>query len=129
MLTSQHSALSSILQVLANHPALVVDHAQAYAGLLASETQAVGKHYQRQTVLLAVAIASLCVGAVLIGVAWMLFASGTPAWAVLTAPLPALLVGAWCLYKAREPSPSVPFDELKRQWAADWAILQETLAS
>ncbi len=86
------------------------------------------QRFKRQTILLVVAIASLCVGAVLMGVAWMLFATGTPLWAVLSAPLPALLVGGGCLLMASQPMPDSFFAELKRQWAADLAMMQETLA-
>jgi hypothetical protein len=120
--------MGTLLQVLASHPGLVVDHAQAYAGLIASETQIAAQQLKRQAILWVVALASLCVSAVLVGVAWMLFALGTPLWALLSAPLPALLVGGVCLHMARQPLPSSPFAELKRQWAADLALLQETPA-
>jgi hypothetical protein len=120
--------MGTLLQVLTNHPGLVMDHAQAYAGLLASETQTAVKQLRRQAILTVVAIASLCVGAVLVGVAWMLFALGTPLWALVSAPLPALLVGGVCLQMARQPLPGAPFADLKRQWAADIAMFQENPA-
>ena len=121
-------ALGTFLQLLASHPSLVVNHTQAYAELLAGEAEIAARRCARQTILLLVALASLCVGTVLAGVAWMLFATGTPLWALLSAPLPAFLVGGVCLLMARQPMPSAPFAELKRQWATDLAMLQETLA-
>ena len=124
----QLPAFGAILQLLASHPGLVANHAQAYAGLLASEAEIAARRCRRQTILLVVALGSLCVGAVLAGVAWMLFATGTPLWALLSAPLPAFLLGGVCLLMARQPMPSVPFAELRRQWATDLAMLQETLA-
>ena len=128
MSSTPPTAMGTLLQVLTNHPGLVMDHAQAYAGLLASETQTAVKQLKRQAILTVVAIASLCVGAVLVGVAWMLFALGTPLWALVSAPLPALLVGGVCLQMARQPLPGAPFADLKRQWAADIAMFQENPA-
>lgn len=127
MPSQQSPALVAMLQLLASHPGLLVDHAQAYAGLLASEAQIAALRCKRQTILLVVAIASFCVAAVLLGVAWMLFALGTPLWALLSAPLPALLVGGGCLLMASRPMPAPPFSEIKRQWADDLAMLQETM--
>ncbi len=123
-----------LLQLIATQPQLLADHAEAYAELMASEVGAVSAAWKRRAVLNAVALSCLAVAAILAGVALMLWAV-IPAtqlqapWALIATPLPPAAAALWCLMAARSQGDGGAFENLRRQLAADMAMLREVSAS
>jgi hypothetical protein len=123
-----------LLDLLANRPQLLADHAQAYGELMASEVGAASSAFARRTVLAGVAVILLAVAAVLVGVAVMLRAvmpvnmMGAP-WALAAVPLVPLAGGVVCLVAARLGSLRNPFERIWWQLKADVAMLREATQS
>ncbi len=123
-----------LLQLIATQPQLLADHAEAYAELMAEEIDGVSAAWKRRAVLNAVALCSLTAAAILAGVALMLWAVIPSAdlqapWALIAAPLPPVAAGLWCLMAARRLGEGRAFENLRRQLAADMAMLREVAAS
>jgi hypothetical protein len=120
--------LQPLLRLVTTHPQLVVDHLEAYAGLLDEETGAALSTLKRRTVLGVVALVLMSVGAVLGGVALMLWAvMPTPSdrlWWVLAVVPAAPIAGALACLAFRGPG-GKPFADLRKQLAADWAMFRE----
>ncbi len=119
-----------LLHLVASQPQLLADHAAAYAELVAAEAVTVSAHWQRRLLLGAVAVFCLLVGAILAGVALMLWAVLPTAqilapWALLVAPLLPLALAIVCLLAARAPGVGIAFENLRRQMKADMAMLRE----
>ena len=116
------------VRLVATQPELLGDHAQAYAELLASELGSAGGRIKRQLLLAAVAVCGIGVGAVLTGVALMLWAvvpvtPATASWALIVVPLPPFLLALGCLLAARRQNQERVFGNLRRQFAADLAMM------
>jgi hypothetical protein len=126
--------LHPVLHLIASHPNLVADHAEAYADLLGEEFGAASLRWKRRALLGAVALCALGVGAVLAGVALMLWAVVPPEnmnapWALIVAPLVPLLTGAACAAAARAQEGPGAFENMRRQLREDVAMLREASAS
>jgi len=123
-----------LLHLIASHPNLLADHAEAYADLLGEEFSAASVRWKRRALLSAVALCTLGVGAVLAGVALMLWAVVPPEnlhapWALIAAPLVPLVVAAGCAAAARAPAGPGAFENMRRQLREDVAMLREASAS
>lgn len=122
-----------LLRLAATQPQLLADHAQAYAGLLGEELEQTAATYKRRLLFGAAALGLGIVAVGLAGTSWMLWAV-TPAanlhapWALLAAPGVAALIAAICALAGRVP-PDDAFADLKRQLAADLALLREVGAA
>lgn len=120
--------------LIATRPQLLADHAEAYAELVAAELGHVSVAWRRRALLYAVTLCSLAVGAVLAGVALMLWAV-TPApsmqapWALIVAPLLPMVVAAGCLLAVRSGGDASGFDNIRQQMRADLAMLREASTS
>ena len=118
-----------LFSLLATRPQLLVDHAQAYAGLFHEEFSQSLNAWRRWALLQAVALCSLGVAAVLGGVAVMLWAV-TPVllvqaqWILWATPLMPLTVAIVCTWMASRQSPTDAFEKLGRQLGADMAMLR-----
>jgi hypothetical protein len=118
------------LRLVSTRPELLGDHAQAYAELFASEVSSAGARFKRQVLLAGLGLCGIGVGAVLAGVALMLWAV-TPAtqaplfWVLACVPLPPLALAIACLLAARRDGQEEPFGQLRRQAAADMALFRE----
>jgi uncharacterized membrane protein YqjE len=125
-----HAFFQPFLRLVSSRPELLGDHAQAYAELFASELGSAGASFKRRALLTGLGICGLGVGAVLAGVALMLWAvmpaNQAPAlWALLVVPLPPFVLALGCLLAARRRNPEQPFGQLRRQAAADMAMLRQ----
>lgn len=123
-----------LLHLIATQPNLLADHAEAYADLVGEELGHASAQWKRRALLSAVALCCLGVGAVLVGVALMLWAVIPPEnmnapWALIVAPLVPLVAAAVCAANARSvPEPSA-FDNIRKQLREDVAMLREASAS
>lgn len=123
-----------LLDLIANRPQLLADHAQAYGELMASEVGAVSNALVRRAVLGVLGALLLAVALVLGGVALMLQAAlpagamGAP-WVLLVVPLVPLAAGAVCLVVARMGALRNPFDKIWWQVKADIALFREATHS
>lgn len=119
-----------LLRLVSTRPELLGDHAQAYAELFASEVSSAGASLKRQVLLTGLGLCGIGVGAVLVGVALMLWAV-TPAahapllWVLVCVPLPPILLAVACLVAAHWPGREEAFGQLRRQAAADMALFRE----
>ncbi|NDP40045.1 MAG: hypothetical protein GZ093_15050 [Rhodoferax sp.] len=120
--------------LIATRPQLLADHAEAYAELVATEVGHVSTTWKRRALLYAVALGCLAVGAVLAGVALMLWAvipvaSMHAPWVLFAAPVVPMVLALWCLLAARSPGDSSGFDTIRQQMKADLAMLREASTS
>ena len=125
-----HPLFHPIVRLLTARPELVADHAEAYAELFASELGSAGESLKRQALLGALAICGLGVGLVLAGVAVMLWVvvpmpQRQMAWVLLAVPLVPLAISAVCLLAAQRQAHLKPFTHIRRQMAADMAMVRE----
>ena len=122
-----------LLRLIASHPALISDHAQAYAALLGEDLGKTTAVFKRRA---AFGVAAVCLGAVALllgGIALMLWAVSPPAavhapWALLAAPLVPAVLALGCGLASGRPAEQ-PFDNLKQQFAADLRMLREVGAA
>ena len=120
--------------LIATRPQLLADHAEAYAELAAAEVAQVSATWKRRSLLYALALCCLAVGAVLAGVALMLWAV-TPAasmhapWALIAAPAVPVALALWCLLAVRSQAKASGFDNIRQQMKADLAMLREASTS
>jgi uncharacterized membrane protein YqjE len=119
-----------LLRLVTNQPQLLAEHAEAYADLIGEELSTASAMWKRQALLGAVALCGLGVGAVLAGVALMLWAVIPPAdiqapWALIVAPLLPLLAAAGCALAARSQAETGLFGAMRQQVKADVAMLRE----
>jgi len=119
-----------LLDLIANRPQLLADHAQAYGELMASEVGAVSNALARRLVLTVVGVILFAAAVGLGGVAVMLRAAipvnVMPApWLLLVVPLAPLAAGAVCLVMARLGVLRNPFDKIWWQLKADVAMFRE----
>ena len=118
-----------LLRLIATKPQLFTDHAEAYAGLVGEEWGKTTAQWKQRALLNAIALCLAGVAVILAGVALMLWAVIPRAdiqapWALVAAPaLPA--VGALVSVLAGRRRTSEAFADLKRQVAADLAMLRE----
>jgi hypothetical protein len=126
--------LHPLLHLLATRPQLMADHVEAYGALAAAEVARVSGAWRRRALLLALALSSLAVAAVLAGVAVLLWATlpmaqmPTP-WALVAVPLLPLALGMACGVAAGRDGDDPAFVQLRQQLGADLAMLREASAS
>jgi hypothetical protein len=120
----------ALFHLIATRPQLLLDHAQAYAELANADLDEVTGAWRRRVRLVAGALCSGCVAAVLAGVALMLWAVVPAAqieapWALVAAPLLPALVALGCLVAARVGDDPRAFSHLKAQVQADLLMLHQ----
>jgi uncharacterized membrane protein YqjE len=127
--------LRALLYLLAEQPAVLAEHAQAYADLVGEELAQAKRALRRRFVLHAVVMCSVALGVGLGGVALLLWAVTPPAqihapWLMVCVPLPPLLLALGCLRAAASTRGSdvALFGNLRQQMAADRAALVSALA-
>lgn len=119
-----------LLDLIANRPQLLADHAQAYGDLMVSEVEAVSNALARRAVLAVAGVVLIAVAISLGGVAIMLAAAlpvnamAAP-WVLLIVPLLPLAGGGVCLVAARRGTLCNPFDRIWFQLKADIAMFRE----
>lgn len=125
--------MQPLLRLIAQQPELLVEHAKAYAELIGAQTGQACAVWKRQALLGAIGIGLLGVGAVLAGVALMLWAMlpvTTPAaWVLVAVPLLPSIVALGCLAAARRHGDGDAFAGLREQLQADLSMLHESSTS
>lgn len=126
--------MQPLLRMIAQRPELLVEHARAYAELLAAQSSQARAVWQRRALLGAAALALIVLALALAGVALMLVAMLPAAadqsrWVLLAVPLLPLLAGLACLAAARARAQPDSFAALREQLQADLAMLRETGAA
>jgi hypothetical protein len=119
------------LHLVTTQPQLVADHVEAYAELVSDDIGEASIAVKRQVMLNAVALCSLGVGAVLSGVALMLWAVTPVAtiqapWALIVGPLLPLAVAIGCRLASQTKRSGKTFDNVRAQLMADMAMFRET---
>ena len=122
-----------LLRLAATEPQLLGDHVEAYAALVGEELGRASSSWVMRIGLYVAALAMVCVGLVLIGVALLLAASVPsseyPAtWALFVVPLAPFVIAAACVFVARSKPIASAFDKIKSQLDADMAMLREVSA-
>lgn len=122
-----------LLRLIATQPQLLLDHAEAYADLLAEEIGHVSSSWKLRTVLYAAAFCCVVVATVLVGVALMLwavvpFSEMHAPWALVAAPLLPIAGAIWCMVAASRET-NQGFDNLRKQVKADMGMLREVSES
>ncbi len=116
-----------LVRLAASRPQMLAEHIAAYAGLMAEEVTVAAAQLKRQISLQLVGVGCIAIGAVLAGVAVMLWASlptlSAP-WVLALTPLIPVLLGAAALRMAGSRDTRDPFAPLHRQLAADAAMLR-----
>jgi fatty acid desaturase len=120
-----------MLHLIASRPSLLAQHAGAYAELVNAELQVFIASGKRRALLMATALFSVGVAAVLAGVALMLWsvlpqANLQAPWALVLVPVLPALLSVVCFLSARSPSSTSGFDNLRAQVQADMALLTES---
>lgn len=123
-----------LLRLAATEPHLLGDHVEAYASLVGEEVSKVSTSWMTRIGFYLVALCMLGVGLVLAGVALLLCAalpsSTYPApWAMIVVPLTPFVIAAGCVLAARSTRIEKAFDAVRKQLAADMAMLREVAAS
>jgi fatty acid desaturase len=118
-----------LLHLLMTQPGLLGEHAQGYAGLLASEVAELQQVGQRRLLWSAATVACTSIGLVLAGVALMLWAvmptlTVGALWVLLLTSCVPLAAALACLQVLRKPTPAA-FNRFKQQIQADMQLLCE----
>lgn len=120
-----------LFHLIATRPHLLAEHAEAYAELVSAEAPRISAAFRRSAWLLVLALGSLGAGAVLAGIALMLWATTPEAqvrlpWALIVVPTLPVVAGVLCALAARRGREREAFDTLRQQVRADIALLRET---
>lgn len=119
-----------ILQLIATKPQLLFDHVEAYGDLVTTEAKLISVSWKRRILLNAIALCSTGVGAVLTGVALMLWAV-TPVqqihapWTLLITPILPFLFAVVCVAYSRSQNETDAFATIREQINADLIMLRE----
>jgi len=124
----------SLFRLATSQPHLLADHVEAYAELVASEVGTVAGRWKSRVFLLLVGYGSLAVAVLLGAIALMLWAvvptdSMNQPWVLVAVPLVPAVVGIGAAMRASGAVTEDPFSTLRRQWAADVAMLREAADS
>jgi uncharacterized membrane protein YqjE len=119
-----------LLHLLMKQPGLLGEHAQGYAELLASELADFKQAGQRRLMWGAATVGLAWAGAVLGGVAVMLWAAlpdmpADAAWVLLATPCVPLAAALGCLLRLRACSGAAAFANIKEQIKADMQLFKE----
>lgn len=123
-----------LLDLIANRPQLLADHAQAYGELMASEVGAASSDLARRAALGLLGVALFAVAVALGGVAVMLRAVVpldvmVAPWVLVVTPLAPLAIAIACLVGALLGAVRNPFHKIWWQVKADVAMFQEATHS
>ncbi len=123
-----------LLHLIVREPDLLADHAGAYAELLGEEIGVASAQWKRKALLSAIALCGAGVGAVLTGVALMLWAVVPPdnmnaPWALIVAPLVPLGLAVACWVSAQNTAGPKAFEQVRRQLREDAAMFKGATAS
>lgn len=123
-----------LLHLIVREPDLLANHAGAYAELLGEEIGVASTHWKRKALLGAVALCSAGVGAVLTGVALMLWAVIPPQnmnapWALVIAPLVPLGLAVACWVASQNSTGPKAFEQVRRQLREDAALFKGATAT
>lgn len=119
-----------LIRLLASKPHLVAHHLGGYVELASAQAQEAARALQARLVWSAGAVAALCSGALLGGVALLIVAAVPVAtmpapWLLLAAPGTPLLVGLLCWLQARQHAVAWSLEPMRSQLRADAALLAE----
>ena len=121
-----------LIHLIATQPHLLAEHGHAYADLLAQTMAELAQAWRTRALLVACALCGVGVGVVLGGVSIMLWATTNPPtqalWALVGVPLLPLLAAAACGLALRRNADAQPFDVVRTQLQADWAVLRAAAA-
>lgn len=121
------------LRVVATQPQLLVDHAEAYAGLVGEELGKSAARLKRRILLLVLAAFFAAAAILFAGIALMLWAVSAPAqihasWLLIATPAVPALIAVVCAITGRS-SDGPAFAQLKQQLASDLALMREVSAA
>lgn len=122
-----------LLKLVASQPQLLVDHAQAYAELMAAELPRTALRWKREALLKALALVGLLAALLLGGMALLLWAAlPGPAmpqpWLLIVVPLLPATGAIGCLLAASTRAESPAQGSLQQQFSADLAMLRDATA-
>ena len=118
-----------VVRLAAAQPMLLAEHLGAYAGLASEELLLMGMALKRRWMWQIFGAICLSIGAVLVGVSVLIWASQTllPAdamwWLVLTPLIPAT-TGVWAYWMGSRSLQVAPFSQLREQILQDTALLK-----
>lgn len=121
------------VRVIATQPQLLVDHAEAYAGLVGEELGKTAAEFKQRAVMLGAAAFFAVLALIFAGVALMLHAVSPPAqvhtpWLLIATPaLPAVLAIVCAVLGRRKEGAA--FAQLRQQIARDLAMVREVSAA
>lgn len=123
-----------LIRLVATKPHLLLNHAEAYAGLVAEELGEATGRWKQRLLLLGIALVAVIVALILGGVALMLWATLPMAnihapWALWVAPLLPLALAVCCLVAARGDGDANNFENLRQQFKSDMEMLREVSSS
>lgn len=122
--------LHPLLRLASRQPQLLADHLQAYSALVASEMGLAATQFKRDLGLRVLGYGAAAAAALLGAIALMLWAvvpvaSMNQPWVLVAVPLLPAALACWALSRAKTSETAPAFAHLKRQWAADAALLRE----
>lgn len=128
-----HALFQPLLRLVSTRPEVLGDHAQAYVELFASELDSASARVKRQVLLASLGICGLGAGAVLAGVALMLWAAlpslAAPAlWVLILVPLSPFVMAIACLVSAKRQGQAKAFGHLREQAEIDLAMFRQASA-
>ena len=121
-----------LVRLAASRPQMLAEHVAAYASLVTEEVTIAAAQVKRRLSLQLIGFGCLGIGAVLAGVAVMLWASlpsVSMPWLLVLTPLIPALCGTAALQIATSDETRDPFAPLQRQLAADAAMLRRAVES
>jgi hypothetical protein len=119
-----------LFKLLVNRPELFVEHAGAYAEVLAAEARDLSAHWQRRVALLVLAVSCTLIAMGLSGVA-VLLASAIAwdqmplPWLLVATPLVPLALGLVCALAAQRPQARPALAVLRDQMALDAQLIEQ----
>ncbi len=127
--------LHPLLHLIATQPHLLGEHVEAYAQLVGEEVGKVSTLWIWRLVYWVAALALFMLGLLFTGVALMLWGSvatgsGLEApWLLIVVPCVPFVIAVICILMARNNAEYKPFDNVKKQFSADVAMLRDVSAA
>jgi O-antigen/teichoic acid export membrane protein len=117
--------LHPLFSTLIKRPDLIADHVSAYPALISQESSGMAADWLQRGMAWALVAVGLLVFVVLTGIGLMLAALHPFHWALVAVPSMVLLFTLLAFLKARRPTHSERFTELKAQVDSDMRALRE----
>ena len=119
--------MNPLLRLFSSQPQLLLTHASGYVALVREEGERSVRLLCQRACWLALAYASLSVGATLTGVALMLVCAGPLAnvislWILVVVPTVPLMLGLWALLQANRIGPMPLWEALRKQLDIDQSL-------